>query len=69
MRPSPDPMSSKFFGLPCFNAVKILFTCSVVAGTYGKQYFRNAGATNGAQIILNPSPMPPFINVIGYNYY
>lgn len=30
-----------------------------VAGTYGRQYFRNAGATNGAQIKLSPIAAPP----------
>lgn len=61
--PSPDPMSSSrgltfpTSGLP--NTDIIFSTCCVVAGTYGRQCFLKAGATNGAHITLRPIAIPP----------
>lgn len=62
IRPSPDPISSNFPFTFDWRSLKTLVTWLFVAGTYGKQYFRNAGATNGAQIKLKPIAAPP-VNV------
>lgn len=60
--PSPEPISSNrcapFFEFPLIIS-KIFSICRSVAGTYGKQYLRNAGATNDTQITLNPIAIPP----------
>lgn len=59
IRPSPEPMSSSFSLVFFWRSRKILLIWLLVAGTYGKQYLRNAGVTNGAQIILSPIAAPP----------
>lgn len=66
IRPSPDPISNNFLFLFAFllNKFNIFSTWVVVAGTYGRQYFRKAGATNGIQITLNATPMPPIKKII-----
>lgn len=62
MRPSPEPMSNSLLvELVPFRKRETFSICLVVAGTYGKQYLRSAGDTNGMHIILKPTPMPPVI--------
>uniref|UniRef100_A0A1B0C007 Uncharacterized protein n=1 Tax=Glossina palpalis gambiensis TaxID=67801 RepID=A0A1B0C007_9MUSC len=49
IRPSPEPISSK----------RTRFSLRAVAGTYGKQMRRNAGATNAKHTMEIPRPIPP----------
>ena len=58
MRPSPLPMSTRD-PERLLKARRTLFTCSVVAGTYGKHILLKPGLTNGMHIIVIASPNPP----------
>lgn len=59
IRPSPDPTSSKRSLELARISVNTFFNWLFVAGTNGKQYFRNAGITNGIHIMLRPIAAPP----------
>lgn len=59
IRPSPDPMSRSFPLEPARNSFKTFANCVFVAGTNGKQNFRNAGDTNGIQITEVKIAAPP----------
>lgn len=65
-RPSPDPISSNLTDwlLVWLGKTREMFSSwLVVAGTYGRQYLRRAGDTNGTQMTLKAIPIPPMYQI------
>jgi len=52
-------MSSSFPAAFLGRKLRTFCICSLVAGTYGRQILRNAGATKEAHTIDRPMPTPP----------